>query len=165
VSRASELIRRYNVRVRSDGCWIWTRSKFGNGYGSCGVAVRVGGRFRSWRAHRYFYSELVGDIPDGLCVLHRCDVRSCVNPEHLFVGTQAENMRDMVRKGRQARGDEHGKKMRGGLSGVAKLSECDVLDIRRLCSGGVSRRELGDMYGVNVSQISRIVTRKRWEHV
>lgn len=76
-------------------CWLWQGAMFGNGYGSC--AHWGEGRHL---VHRAAYRLLVGEIPDRLLVLHRCDVRNCVNPDHLFVGTHADNTRDMVAKGR-----------------------------------------------------------------
>lgn len=82
-------------------CWLWTACTYGGGYGSFGL----GGRTQY--AHRVAYELEVGPIPGGLHVLHRCDVRRCVNPAHLFLGTNADNAADMVSKGRQSRGAEH----------------------------------------------------------
>lgn len=88
-----------NVKPSDDGCWIWQLSKFKTtGYG----------KFRGYVAHRASWMAFRGPIPEGLCVLHRCDVRACVNPAHLFLGTQQENLRDMTEKGRAVRD-------RGGL--------------------------------------------------
>jgi hypothetical protein len=76
----------------STGCFIWNKTKFGNGYG----------RYKyNKRAHRVAWEIVNGPIPNGLLVLHHCDVRACVNPEHLFIGTQLDNMRDMISKGRK----------------------------------------------------------------
>lgn len=79
-------------------CWLWQGLKTAKGYGRYGK----GGR----RAHRIAYSEFIGEIPSGLLVLHSCDNPSCVNPNHLFLGTSADNTKDMVTKGR-ARGKDH----------------------------------------------------------
>ena len=78
----------------ADGCWPWRGCRGRDGYG----AVTIGGR--KLRAHRYSYSICVGPIPSGLLVLHSCDNRVCVNPAHLSVGTQKDNMRDCVERGR-----------------------------------------------------------------
>lgn len=81
--------------IDSSGCWIWAGSKKGgSGYG------RVSHEGRYIGAHRGSYMAYVGEIPEGLLVLHKCDVKLCVNPSHLFVGTHSDNMQDMLRKGR-----------------------------------------------------------------
>ncbi len=93
-----------------------------------------------------------------MVVLHRCDVRCCVNPDHLQVGTQAENMKDMGRKGR-ARGGA-----RGSDQGSAKLTEEDVKRIRSL-AGSMSQQAIADLYGIDRTNVSVIVLRKGWKHV
>jgi len=83
------------------GCWLWTGHKYRNGYG----AIKVFGRMRL--AHRFSYELHKGPIPEGLCILHSCDVRNCVNPEHLRVGTHQENMQEASERGRMRSGDQH----------------------------------------------------------
>jgi hypothetical protein len=82
--------------VSGDGCWLWKGSPAAGGYGRAGIGSR-----KTALAHRVAYEIVKGDVPDGMCVLHHCDVRLCVNPAHLFVGTRGDNARDMAAKGRQ----------------------------------------------------------------
>lgn len=85
-------------RIPIAGCWIWTAQLNGAGYGVFGI--RQAGQSVPVRAHRLSYEAYLGPVPEGLFVLHRCDTRSCVNPAHLFVGTQRDNIQDMIAKGR-----------------------------------------------------------------
>lgn len=129
------------------GCWLWTGALSTKGYGS----IRRDGRTRtasvlSYQMHR-------GEIPFGLCVLHRCDIPSCVNPEHLFLGTQKENVEDRDRKGRGAPG------LRGEMHPSAKLTAEDVAKIRSSAESSVA---LGRLYGVSKTQILRIRKNITW---
>lgn len=92
-----------------NGCWLWRGSLDRDGYGS--IRLGLGRIFHETRAHRIAWRLIKGQIPGSLCVLHSCDVRNCVNPEHLFLGTNADNNRDMILKGRNARGDKSGARL------------------------------------------------------
>lgn len=132
------------------GCWVWTSTKNKGGYGT----FRYGKR--KVAAHRISYEMFVGAIPDGLQVCHRCDNPACVNPEHLFLGTMAENFADKVRKQRSA----------GEFNANVRLTEEIVKAIRREYEvGGTTTYELADKYGVTRPNIGYIVNRKTWSHV
>jgi DNA-directed RNA polymerase subunit RPC12/RpoP len=102
---------------KTETCWIWKGAISHSGYG----LVTLRGE-KSSRVHRRLWIALHGPIPEGKLILHRCDVRACCRPDHLFLGTHEDNMSDMVKKKRQAVGSR---------SGVSKLSERDVLAIRK----------------------------------
>jgi len=140
------------VVVTEDGCWempdVVHNTK---GYAQIGFDGRL------HRAHRLFYVALVGEIPDGLHVCHACDNGGCVNPDHLWLGTQADNMADMAQKGRAARGEVNVK---------AKLTEEKVLEIRRLyATGGYTQQEIAAEFGVARAHVSHIVNGRHWTHV
>jgi len=150
----ADWIERYwdKVDVRgADECWEWQASRHASGYG-------MFSRERTTtRAHRLAWELANGPIPDGLCVLHRCDNRSCCNPSHLFLGTIADNSRDMVEKGRAARGIKNGR---------AKLTRQDVRRIRQLYNtGNHTLAALGRQFGVTESNVCYIVNRERWTWV
>lgn len=110
-------------------------------------------RGRKWRAHRVAWVLANGEIPDGMCVCHRCDNRACVNPDHLFLGTKADNSRDMVRKGRQTKGQDIVK---------SKITESQVLAIR---ADPRTQCEIAADYGVHRTLVSHIKRRKIWVHI
>jgi hypothetical protein len=132
-----------------NGCHLWTACTSQGGYGRFRYLGRI------VKAHRYAAGMV--DWPPEIVTRHLCNVAACVNPEHLTFGSHADNMRDMVDAGRQAKGVDHG---------GAKLTEEQVLEIRRrYAAGGVTQRALGDEYGVDHSLISNIVRRKKWTHL
>ena len=149
------------------GCWLWTGFRFGNGYG--GINVRGSVK----KAHRIAWELAHGPIPSGLFVLHKCDVRSCILVDHLWLGTHEENMADMVSKGRHSapKGDAHGsrlhpeKRPHGECHGMAKLTSEGVDRIRSLCAAGVSQRAAGSLFCISRSQAGRIVRREAWWHL
>ena len=145
---------RFWEKVNKDtpnGCWEWTGSRMRFGHGQ----IHIDGK--SVLVHRFAWELENGPIPTGMEVCHHCDQPSCVRVSHLFLGTQADNMTDMVNKGRQERGDTHH---------YAKLSETEVIEIRRrYAQGAVCQKELASEYGTSVSNISTIVRRRNWQHV
>lgn len=134
------------------GCWNWHATKNNKGYGKLWVDGR------KQYAHRVSYVIHNGHIPRGINVCHRCDNPSCINPSHLFLGTQAENIADRDAKGRQRISER-----KGADNGNSKLNEQDVVAIR--AAKGMKLRELASQYGVTPTQISFIRRGKSWGHV
>jgi len=133
----------------NSGCLLWLGPTKDNGYGVCSF-----GFYKNGYAHRFAWEMARGPIPGGLFVLHRCDTRCCVNVDHLFLGTHAENMADMVAKGRGVRGERVKN---------AKLTRAAVEDIRsRYVAGVTSQVELARQYGVVPTTIGKIIRGERW---
>lgn len=139
---------RFISRIRkTESCWIWEGGKDRLGYGYfCG--------FKASRISYWMYRE----DPKELLVLHTCDNPPCVNPEHLFLGTPADNTKDMISKGRQ-----HSTK--GSSNGFSKFTEADILEIRRLNKEGIGYKRLSKMFNSDHWYIRDIIKRKYWEHV
>lgn len=132
-------------------CWLWLGALDRKGYGK--FSVRRG----SWRyAHRTAWVLANGTISNGLFVCHSCDVRNCVRIEHLFLGTNADNMADCARKGRAPRGERNHS---------AVLTESVVREIRRRCASGETQRSVAHSYAVAQQSVSDIVNRRLWRHV
>jgi hypothetical protein len=131
---------------------LWTGSKRGR-YGH----IRKGDKQRTiLSTHRLSWEIHFGPIPDGMCVCHKCDNMKCVNPEHLFLGTNTENTADKVAKGRQATGERIN----------SKLNPDDVRIIRGMWNaGGLTMEEIGRMFDVSDSCIDFVVNRRSWKHV
>jgi len=157
-----------HVECNADGCWEWRSHKQWQGYGQFKIR-HSDGRWQTKMAHRVAWQIEVGQIPPGLYVCHHCDNPSCVRPDHLFLGTAAENNADRNAKGRQARGVKVRRKngdRRGEEHPNAKLTEAIVLEIRkRYAAGGVSQTALAKEYGVNQTKISEAVRGITWVHV
>jgi hypothetical protein len=138
-------------------CWVWVGSRNKTGYGTLGMTPR----YASFLAHRLSWFIAHGSLPNTLLVLHHCDNPPCINPDHLFLGTQKDNMLDCKAKGRVAV---------NGLFGEDvwkhKLTEKDVLAIRSSYTGAYGQcAELGRKYGVTGSLIVMIIKRKTWKHI
>ena len=123
----------------ANGCWLWTGAKV-RGYGKLKLAGKT------MRAHRVSYELAHGHIADGMDVLHKCDVPACVNPDHLFLGTDVENMADACAKGRKGQ----------------KLTAEDVLAIRADQS---KQKDIARRYGIRQDMVSRIKSGHYWKHV
>lgn len=138
----------------NSGCWLWLGASKANGYGH----MWDGERYEI--AHRLSYRLHCGPIPEGAVVCHSCDTRCCVNPSHLWVGTQQENLRDCVRKGRLNPGRFPGEAHRD-----AKLTEEAVQEIRADLGKYGFRKRLAQKFGVAEGTISNVRARFSWRHV
>lgn len=152
-----------HTRATDTGCMEWQRSIDAYGYG---VGRMVG---KNVKAHRIAYLVFIGDIPEKLFVCHRCDNRKCVNPEHLFLGTNRENMLDAARKGRLSSGESHSRRkketcQRGSRHYKAKITESDVLEILEKRKSR-SAPSVAAEYGISDGTIYRIEAGKVWTHV
>ena len=176
---AEEFERRFWRRVqKTDACWIWQGLLTPGGYG------RLKRNGRMVFAHRAAWEMLIGVVPESLFVLHNCpggDNPRCVRPDHLWLGTLADNNRDRKSKGRSATGDRNGMRLhpdrhpsklhpeshvRGERHPSAKMSDQLVAEIiARYGQGGVSQFQLSKEYSISQSSMSRIITRKTWGHV
>ncbi len=146
----------YNSDIDSNGCWIWRGSKNVDGYGRTCFRGE-----RSASCHRISWKLYWGDIPPKTMVLHKCDVRACMNPHHLFLGNQDANMKDAAAKGRMSKiprfiGEDHPN---------AKLNSRIVKEIRSLFAGGKRQFKIAKMMGVSTKQVHLVVNRKSWGHI
>jgi hypothetical protein len=145
-----EKLLRHAIPEPNTGCWLWTGAIQENGY------AKVRERQKTRWAHRAAYEDLVGPIPPKYDVCHRCDVRSCVNPDHLFVGTRRENMQDAVRKGRQAKGVDLPQSV---------LTPEKVARARELRALGMMLKDIASEVGTTKQNIGRVVRAAQWAHV
>lgn len=151
-------------------CWLWTAGK-SSGYG----LIRASGQVIPIYAHRYSW-ELHNNqpVPAGLNVCHRCDVRACVRPDHLFIGTQGDNIRDALAKGRLAPQRETFKRLwreewgdrRGSNIHCSKLTDDDVREIKRIYAlGEAGYKTLGDQFGISFGSVRDIIKGTSWAHI
>ena len=141
---------KYVNKNTENGCWQWIGAINTNGYCQFGINGKL------ILAHRYSYELNKGPIPEGMCILHSCDNRRCCNPNHLSIGTQAENIKDKVNKNRQAI---------GSMNGTSKLTEDQVLLIKNKLILGYKHVDLAKEFCVSDSAISKIKAGIIWTHV
>jgi hypothetical protein len=140
------------VKKVDNGCWEWTGYIMPNGYGNMKVR-RDNGILVNEYAHRFSYEIHKGPIPEGMYVCHKCDNRKCVNPEHLFIGTQKDNIHDMDRKGRRV-----------VRPGTQKITRKDAENIRLLHRKGVHVDILAEKYGLKPCTIRNIIAYRLWKN-
>jgi len=148
-------LEKWSIPEPNSGCWLWIGSINRLGYGQTAYFSGI------TKAHRLSWSVHRGPIPDRMMVLHKCDNRQCINPDHLFLGTQTDNMRDMTAKGR-------GKVIPqpGASNPMARLSEASAASaLARYRAGGISQHALARDYGVAVMTINRLVRGQTWKHL
>lgn len=157
ITKRTPLMDRFWAKVRkTDTCWLWTGcTRYGYGLiGSGGTFGRMVLTHRlSWELHR-------GPIEDGLFVLHKCDIRACVNPDHLFLGTQDDNIKDMDSKARRRTVSP-----RGDKNPRAKLTEAQATEIIALSKQGTSERKLAERFRVSRAAIRFVLSGRTWKCV
>lgn len=150
-----ERLLRSVIKVENGGCWLWMGStESRRGYG----LIRVGNKKVSVHRFSWMLHHDMQPIPKGMCVCHSCDTPHCVNPDHLWLGTNLDNMRDMVRKQRHPYGEK---------SGRAILTEEKVREARKLWASGTIRyrTEIARMYGISDSAARYMLDGTNWKHV
>lgn len=152
-------IARFWTKVdRSGECWLWTAGKNGKGYGKFNIG------YTRFYAHRFAFELAYDSIPEGMVVCHHCDTPSCVRPDHLFIGTQGDNLQDMSAKKRHG-SHTHPEQRRGEKNGFSKLNADQVREIRARVAAGESRRLLSMEFETTQTNISNIVLRINWKHI
>lgn len=137
------------IPVTETGCWLWTGSQTEQGYGH----IRINNI--TVIAHRFSWFLYHGRIEKDICVLHKCDVPSCVNPEHLFLGTRKDNVRDCIKKDRRA-------SAKGENNNAAKLTHEDVVEIRDLNRWGMNYAKIGRFYNLTGISVKRVCNYETW---
>jgi hypothetical protein len=140
--------------AKGDGCWEWQGSRHPSGYGVIGASRHQ----RARMAHRVSWELHHGPIPDGLDVLHHCDNKPCVRPDHLYLGTDLENARDRIERGLE-------RHLSGQANGNAKLTEASVRAVIAALQAGGTQQSVADRFGISQPHVSEIARRKSWSHL
>ena len=142
-------------------CILWQGSRHTNGYGR----LKIDGK--SYKAHRLVWEAEYGPIPAGMNINHRCDNPPCVNLDHLYLGTQKDNVQDAIGRNRRPRFTYYGPEVRarGTRHGMSKLTDADVREIRALRSQGYSQQTIAEQFNVSQPLVSGILLGKAWQHV
>lgn len=159
--KTTSIERKFCSRVFAcpSGCWEWTGElQKSSGYGVLDTGNKRNGTRKVLRAHRISWNLYKGQIPEGLFVCHKCDNRKCVNPDHLFLGTNQDNVNDMISKGRNTRGE---------LVKGSVFKEQDVIKIREMYLSGLTQADIWRAFDKKVTRgtIAKIVRYERWKHV
>lgn len=141
---------------KTETCWLWTAALHRDGYGKThtrridGSLKHIGAHRRSWKIHN-------GEIPQGILVLHKCDVRNCVNPNHLFLGTSKDNSADMTAKGRSANGSKNPNSI---------LTKEKVLEMRKIrATTDLTLKQIAKQFGMSYGGTNSILYRRAWKHI
>jgi len=140
------------IEINDNDCWVWKKSKQKQGYGVITYKRKV------QLAHRVSFKIFNGYLPDDLYVCHKCDNPSCCNPDHLFLGTNSDNIKDAFSKGRvyRPKGEDHY---------YSKLKESDVVEIRELAKKNVDKQKIADKFKISLSHADNVIRRRSWKHV
>lgn len=154
---AERLWPRVDKSAGDAGCWPWTGSRLGNGYGQISKGQR-----RCTTTSRAAYELTYGPIPEGMYVCHTCDNPPCCNPAHLWLGTARANAHDMVDKGRSTKGRPVNQ---GAAHGGASLTDDDVAELRQLFARGAKAHRLAARFGISRQHVYKVANGESWGHV
>ena len=148
------IVDRFWRHVKKTGtCWLWTGTVLSHGYGQISLGHPSTPGSKRWRAHRFSWELHHGAVPEGMVVRHKCDNPVCVNPSHLELGTQADNVRDSIHRHRR------------NAFGIQKLNPDDVRVIREQAARGIRHKDIAQAFQVGRSTVTGIVLRKTWAHL